>query len=63
MTSYLQIYEIKHVIQKSIIKTLSFMRDHTDKVKQLINHSFLSSRLKRNYEQAHLIKLKKLIKM
>lgn len=50
-------------IPKQVVKnTITLMTSHSKQVKQLISQSFLSSRLKRNYEQAYLTRLKKLMR-
>ncbi len=49
----------KQVVQK----TISLMTIHSEQVKQLISQSFLPSRLKRNFEQAYLTRLKKLMRV
>ena len=50
-------------IPKQVVeKTISLMTNNSEQVKQLISQSFLSKRLKRNYEQGYLTKLKKLVR-
>lgn len=48
------------VPQKLIDKIFGILTSHVEEVKQLIQHSYLSDRFKRNYEQAYLTRLNKL---
>ena len=48
------------VTQKQIDKIFGILTSHVEEVKQLIQHSYLSDRFKRNYEQAYLTRLNKL---
>lgn len=46
--------------RKQIDRIFGVLTGNIEEVKQLINHSFLSEKFKRNYEQAYLTRLKKL---
>jgi serine/threonine-protein kinase HipA len=59
---FITLGEKAHIQKKVIEKIITLMTSQTEKVTELISHSFLSSRLKRNYEQAYLTRLKKLMR-
>lgn len=52
--------EIAGVNPKVLSVIFNDLTSNVDEVLQLINHSFLSERLKRNYFQAYLSRLKKI---
>lgn len=48
--------------KKSIEKIFDDLTNHVEEVKQLIHNSYLSEKFKRNYEQAYLTRLNKLLR-
>lgn len=57
---FLKLGELAGINRKLIDGVFSLLTSKKDDVLRLINHSYLSSKLKRNYEQAYLTRLKKL---
>jgi len=54
--------ELAEIPKVQADKTMSLITSKEDEVKQLIQHSYLSESIKRNYEQAYLTRLKKLVR-
>ena len=57
---FIQLGQLAEIKQNQIEKILYDLTNHADEVIKLIQHSFLSERFKRNYEQAYLTRLAKL---
>lgn len=57
---FMKLGQMAEIPQKQIDKIMSDITRHEEKVKELIQHSFLSDRFKRNYEQAYLTRIAKL---
>jgi len=57
---FIKLGVMAEIPKKQIDKILSDLTDHVNDVKELIDHSYLSDRFKRNYKQAYLRKLKRL---
>jgi serine/threonine-protein kinase HipA len=52
--------QLANIPQKQIDKIMTDLAGHAEAVKELIAHSYLSDRFKRNYEQAYLTRLGKM---
>jgi len=57
---FLKLGTLAGISEKQVNKTIENLTQKSDDVKQLIQHSFLSDRFKRNYEQAYMTRLNKL---
>jgi serine/threonine-protein kinase HipA len=57
---FVKLGELAEIPEKQIEKILTTLTENDDAVKELIKHSYLSDRFKRNYEQAYLTRLAKL---
>lgn len=57
---FLKLGELAEIPQRQVGKILNELTGGTEKVRQLIQHSYLSNRFKRNYEQAYLTRRNKL---
>lgn len=57
---FMKLGELAGISEKQIVKAIDTLTSHVEEVKKLIDHSFLSERFKRNYEQAYLTRLAKL---
>jgi serine/threonine-protein kinase HipA len=57
---FIKLGQISEIPQKQIAKVITDLTGNVDQVKGLIQHSYLSDRFKRNYEQAYLTRLAKL---
>lgn len=60
MDQFIKMGQISEIPEKQINKIITNLTGHADEVKELIQHSYLSDRFKRNYEQAYLTRLAKL---
>lgn len=60
MDQFIKMGQISEIPEKQINKIIADLTGHADEVKELIQHSYLSDRFKRNYEQAYLTRLAKL---
>ncbi len=60
MDQFIKMGQISEIPEKQINKIITDLTGHADEVKELIQHSYLSDRFKRNYEQAYLTRLAKL---
>lgn len=60
MDQFIKMGQISEIPEKQINKIITDLTSHADEVKELIQHSYLSDRFKRNYEQAYLTRLAKL---
>jgi len=60
MYQFIKMGQISEIPEKQINKIITDLTSHADEVKELIQHSYLSDRFKRNYEQAYLTRLAKL---
>ena len=60
MDQFIKMGQISEIPEKQINKIITDLTGHADEVKELIQHSYLSDRFKRNYEQAYLTRLSKL---
>lgn len=60
MDQFIKMGRISEIPEKHINKIITNLTGHADEVKELIQHSYLSDRFKRNYEQAYLTRLAKL---
>ena len=60
MDQFIKMGQISEIPEKQINKIITDLTGHSDEVKELIKHSYLSDRFKRNYEQAYLTRLAKL---
>lgn len=59
---FLKLGEMAQINRNLIDDTFSLLTSKKDDVLSLISHSYLSDKLKRNYEQAYLTRLKNLIR-
>ena len=59
---FMKLGELAGITEKQLMKTFDMITNNEEEVKKLIDHSFLSERFKRNYEQAYLTRLAKLIR-
>lgn len=59
---FISLGQMAEIPQKQIDKTLKDLTDNKDEVRDMIDRSYLSDRFKRNYEQAYLTRLNKLLK-
>jgi serine/threonine-protein kinase HipA len=59
---FLRLGELAEISEKQLHKMLDNLTSHSDEVKALIQRSYLSERTKRNYEQAYLTRLNKLMR-
>jgi serine/threonine-protein kinase HipA len=57
---FIKLGHMAEIPQKQIDKIMTDLTGHVEEVKELIQHSYLSDRFKRNYEQAYLTRLAKL---
>ena len=57
---FMKLGELAGISEKQLMKTFDMLTNNEEEVKKLIDHSFLSERFKRNYEQAYLTRLAKL---
>lgn len=57
---FLRLGELAEISEKQLHKIMDNLTGHSEKVKDLIQRSYLSERFKRNYEQAYLTRLNKL---
>jgi serine/threonine-protein kinase HipA len=59
---FLRLGELAEISEKQLKKIMDNLTSHSEEVKDLIQRSYLSERIKRNYEQAYLTRLNKLIR-
>jgi serine/threonine-protein kinase HipA len=57
---FMKLGELAGITEKQLMKTFDMITNNEEEVKKLIDHSFLSERFKRSYEQAYLTRLAKL---
>jgi serine/threonine-protein kinase HipA len=57
---FIKLGQMAEIPESQIEKIITDLTAHIDEVKELIHHSYLSDRFKRNYEQAYLTRLAKL---
>lgn len=57
---FIKLGQMTEIPPKQIDKIMTDLTCHEDEVKELIRHSYLTERFKRNYEQAYLTRLAKL---
>lgn len=60
MDQFIKMGQISEIPEKQINKIITDLTGNADEVKELIQHSYLLDRFKRNYEQAYLTRLAKL---
>jgi serine/threonine-protein kinase HipA len=59
---FLRLGQEADISEKQIFKILENLTSHSEEVKDLIQRSYLSERIQRNYEQAYLTRLNKLMR-
>jgi serine/threonine-protein kinase HipA len=61
-TQFLKLAELSDISEKNAIEILNFMCSLSEKVENIIQRSFLSDKLKRNYFQSYQTRLKKILR-
>jgi serine/threonine-protein kinase HipA len=61
-SQFIKLAQMADIPQKQIDKIIDDIRSHKDQVKDMIQRSYLSDGFKRNYQQAYLTRLHKLLR-